>query len=160
MTEKIPGWLERVLLPRLSEMAGEIKAVNVRIEALDEKPSTKIDEVDKRLAVKIGPLDRLNLVRICSQFSGQTSELERPASAISALRLVMSRRNPMWRIFTTSSCNSYGCFSKPQKEIGLSSARGSKPYLDPAKFFICTETLPYLLSSSGVSLRLRFRGFS
>ena len=44
MTEKIPGWLERVLLPRLSEMAGEIKAVNVRIEALDEKLSTKIDE--------------------------------------------------------------------------------------------------------------------
>ncbi len=37
MTEKVPGWLERVLLPRLSEMTGEIKAVHARIDGLDRK---------------------------------------------------------------------------------------------------------------------------
>ena len=46
MTEKIPGWLERVLLPRLSEMAGDIKAINARIDGLDNK----IGEMDKRLS--------------------------------------------------------------------------------------------------------------
>ena len=71
MTEKIPGWLERVLLPRLSEMAGEIKAVNVRIEALDEKLSTKIDGVDKRLAAKIDEVDN----RLAAKIDGVDKRL-------------------------------------------------------------------------------------
>ena len=76
MTEKIPGWLERVLLPRLSEMAGEIKAVNVRIEALDEKLSTKIDGVDKRLAAKIDDLDkRLDMAQRLDVLEAKMSEL-------------------------------------------------------------------------------------
>jgi len=76
MTEKIPGWLERVLLPRLSEMAGEIKAVNVRIEALDEKLSTKIDGVDKRLAAKIDDLDkRLDMAQRLAVLEAKMSEL-------------------------------------------------------------------------------------
>ena len=76
MTEKIPGWLERVLLPRLSEMAGEIKAVNGRIEALDEKLSTKIDEVDKRLAAKIDDLDkRLDMAQRLAVLEAKMSEL-------------------------------------------------------------------------------------
>jgi len=65
MTERVPGWFERALLPRLSEMTGEMKAINARIESLDrkidavdEKLSTKIDEGDKRLATKIDELDK------------------------------------------------------------------------------------------------------
>jgi len=58
MTERVPGWFERALLPRLSEIVGEIKAINTRIDALDEKLSTKIDEGDKRLATKIDELDK------------------------------------------------------------------------------------------------------
>ncbi len=76
MTEKITGWLGRVLLPRLSEMAGEIKAVNVRIEALDEKLSTKIDGVDKRLAAKIDDLDkRLDMAQRLAVLEAKMSEL-------------------------------------------------------------------------------------
>ena len=76
MTEKIPGWLERVLLPRLSEMAGEIKVVNVRIDALDEKLSTKIDEGDKRLAAKIDDLDkRLDMAQRLAVLEAKMSEL-------------------------------------------------------------------------------------
>ena len=44
MTERIPGWLARVLFPRLSEMAGDIKAIDARIEGLD----SKVGEMDKR----------------------------------------------------------------------------------------------------------------
>ncbi len=58
MAEKVPGWLERVLLPQISEVKGELKAMNARmggefkavhseIRRLDQK----IDSVDKRLDV-------------------------------------------------------------------------------------------------------------
>ena len=69
MAEKVPGWLERVLLPQISEVKGELKAMNTRIVGLEgkmegefkavhseitrveEKLGTKIDELDKRLEV-------------------------------------------------------------------------------------------------------------
>ena len=37
--EKIPGWIERLLLPKLSELDGdgEIKAVNTRIYSVNER---------------------------------------------------------------------------------------------------------------------------
>ena len=58
MAEKVPGWLERILLPQLSELKGEIvglegrmqgefKALHAEIKRLDEK----IDALDKRTDV-------------------------------------------------------------------------------------------------------------
>ncbi|HIH44119.1 MAG TPA: hypothetical protein HA257_03275 [Candidatus Methanoperedenaceae archaeon] len=35
--EKIPGWFERLLMPKLSEISGDIKATNTRIASLDAK---------------------------------------------------------------------------------------------------------------------------
>ena len=79
MTEKIPGWLERVLLPRLSEIAGDIKAIYARIEGLDNK----IDELDRRLssndvhlAEKIDDLDRrLDMAQRFAVLETKMSEL-------------------------------------------------------------------------------------
>lgn len=58
MAEKVPGWLERILLPQISEVKGEIKAihseirrVDEKIEAVDEKLSMKIDDLNTRLDV-------------------------------------------------------------------------------------------------------------
>lgn len=62
MAEKIPGWLERVLLPQISEVKGELKAIDVRLDGefkvlhseikrVEETLGTKIDEVDKRMDV-------------------------------------------------------------------------------------------------------------
>ncbi|MEM2208972.1 MAG: hypothetical protein QXF09_03225 [Nitrososphaerota archaeon] len=36
MAEKIPSWIERILLPKLSEITGEIKAINARIDSLEK----------------------------------------------------------------------------------------------------------------------------
>ena len=67
MAEKVPGWMERLLLPRLSsiegelkgfrgETGGEFKAVHSEGTRLDEKVDslrrellTKVDSIDKRL---------------------------------------------------------------------------------------------------------------
>lgn len=83
MTEKIPGWLERVLLPRLSEIAGEIKAINTKIEEMDKRLSQnerhladKIDEVDKRLGLKIDDLDkRLDIAQRLSVLEARMGDL-------------------------------------------------------------------------------------
>ncbi len=59
MVEKIPGWLERLLLPRLSslegelrafrgEAAGEFKALHIEVKALDERMRTEIGRLDER----------------------------------------------------------------------------------------------------------------
>ncbi len=84
MTERVPGWLERVLLPRLSEIAGEIKAINARIEGLDKTLTTKIDELDRRLsendrhlAEKIDDLDkRLNMAQRLAIVETKLGELQ------------------------------------------------------------------------------------
>ncbi len=47
--EKAPSWIERVLLPSLNEIKGEIKAVNTRIDALDDKIDTKINALDDKI---------------------------------------------------------------------------------------------------------------
>jgi tetrahydromethanopterin S-methyltransferase subunit G len=67
MTEKVPGWLERVLLPRLSEMAGDIKAINARIDGLDNK----IDAVDAKLSAKIDAVD----ARLAARIDGAEEKL-------------------------------------------------------------------------------------
>ena len=58
MAERVPGWLERILLPQVSELKGELKAVNAELRAVnseirrvEEKLGTKIDELDKRMDV-------------------------------------------------------------------------------------------------------------
>lgn len=60
MVEKVPGWLERLLLPKLSEIMGEVKAANSRIDALEKmlneritslrnEMNTRFDSIEKRM---------------------------------------------------------------------------------------------------------------
>jgi len=55
--EKIPGWVERLLLPAVNEIKGDIKAINTRIDSLDEKINARIDSLD-------GKMDSLRLEKI------------------------------------------------------------------------------------------------
>ncbi len=49
--EKIPSWLERLLLPKLIEISGDIKAFNARIDALDDKIDSLRNEEEIQLAI-------------------------------------------------------------------------------------------------------------
>ena len=62
--EKIPSWIERLLLPKLNTIEGELKAINTRIDSLDERMNTKmtsldekIDSLDERINIKMTSLD-------------------------------------------------------------------------------------------------------
>ncbi len=50
--EKIPGWIERLLLPKLSEISGDIKSLDVKIESLRNEAKTEIESL--RNETKIG----------------------------------------------------------------------------------------------------------
>ncbi len=41
--EKIPFWVECLLMPKLNEISGEIKAINTRIDAFESKMNSRID---------------------------------------------------------------------------------------------------------------------
>lgn len=58
MAGKVPGWLERVLLPQISELKGELKAMNARIEGEFKVVHSEIKRVEETLGTKIDELDR------------------------------------------------------------------------------------------------------
>ncbi len=69
MAEKIPGWLERILLPQISELKGDIKALDAKMDAefrvvhseltsLDQKLSQKIENLDQKLSQRIDGTNR------------------------------------------------------------------------------------------------------
>ncbi len=37
MAQKVPSWLERVLIPQTNEVKGELKAIGARIEGVEGK---------------------------------------------------------------------------------------------------------------------------
>jgi hypothetical protein len=47
------GSVERVLLPRLNSIDGDLKVVNTRIDALDAKMDTKIDSLKVELRAEM-----------------------------------------------------------------------------------------------------------
>ena len=69
MAEKVPGWLERVLLPQISDLKGELKAMDAKMDAefrvvhselgsLDQKLSQRIESLDQKLSQRIDGTNR------------------------------------------------------------------------------------------------------
>ncbi len=61
MASKVPGWLERVLLPQLNELKGEIKALDARVGGFESKVKGEFKAVHsevRRLDEKIDGLDK------------------------------------------------------------------------------------------------------
>jgi len=49
MVEKVPSWLERLLLPKLSSLEGELRAVHAQIGSLEKETSSLRSEMNARL---------------------------------------------------------------------------------------------------------------
>jgi hypothetical protein len=49
MAEKIPGWLERILLPQISELNGEVKATNGRMDGEFKAVHSEFKRLDQRI---------------------------------------------------------------------------------------------------------------
>ena len=62
--EKIPAWIERLLLPKLNEITGEIKATHTRIDSVEKEivdlrneMLTKFDALDAKVAAVDAKVD-------------------------------------------------------------------------------------------------------
>ncbi len=92
VVEKVPGWIEKVLLPKLSEikvelkslrgeMQGELKSINTRIDSVETKlgeMDRRLTENDRRLSEKIDDLDkRLDIVQRLSVLEAKIRDQER-----------------------------------------------------------------------------------
>jgi hypothetical protein len=51
--KKAVGTVERLLLPRLNSIDGELKSINTRMDSVN----TRIDELDRRLTTKVEEMD-------------------------------------------------------------------------------------------------------
>jgi uncharacterized protein YicC (UPF0701 family) len=78
------GAVERILLPRLNSIDGELKSINTRIDSvhkgvdeMDKRLTTKIDEMDKRLTTKIDEMDKRNVIQFESIRNGVRSLSEK-----------------------------------------------------------------------------------
>ena len=91
MAEKVPGWLQRILLPQISEIKGEIKALDAKFGGLEAKVEgefravhseiarldQKIGAVDDKLTTRIGDLDkRWDVAQRLAVMEGKVHELE------------------------------------------------------------------------------------
>ncbi len=79
------GTVERILLPRLNSIDGELKSINTRIDEMDKRMSirfdganTKIDEMDKRMTAEIrGLSEKIDLIKDVEKLKVEVAELKR-----------------------------------------------------------------------------------
>jgi uncharacterized protein YqgV (UPF0045/DUF77 family) len=91
MAEKVPSWLERILLPQISEVKGELKAMNARMDGefravhseigrVEDKLSSEIARVEETLGTKIDELDkRMDMTERLVKVEEQLKELRAKA---------------------------------------------------------------------------------
>jgi predicted nucleic acid-binding Zn-ribbon protein len=85
LAEKIPGWIERLLLPRLSQIEGELKAfrgeANGEFKAIHseiKRLETKIDGLDERLNTRINSLsEKVDVIRDIEKLKVEVAELKK-----------------------------------------------------------------------------------
>jgi len=84
LAARVPGWLERVLMPQMNELKGEIKALDAKIEGEFKaihseirRVDEKIDLSNKRLEGKIDALDkRMDVTQRVAVIEEKMRELE------------------------------------------------------------------------------------
>jgi len=90
MAEKVPGWLERILLPQISEVKGELRAVSGRLDGLEGKMDGEFKAVHsefravrseiERVEEKVGDLDkRMDVTQRLAVVEEQLRELRAKA---------------------------------------------------------------------------------
>lgn len=108
MAEKIPGWIERLLLPRLSslegdikefrgEARGELKSIHTRLDSVEKEVRAELKAINARLdAVEKGLNARLDLVekgltaRLSSVENGLNARLDAVEKGLEDLKSRMT----------------------------------------------------------------------
>jgi hypothetical protein len=77
LVEKIPSWIERLLLPKLSEIFGEIKALSARIDSLERTTNERITSLRNEMIVKFDSIEkRMPLIEKIMELEARLARLE------------------------------------------------------------------------------------
>lgn len=76
----VVGSVERVLLPRLNSIDGELKSINTRIDSVN----TRIDEMDKRIGIQFEGIR--NDIRALSEKVDLVKDVERLKIEVAELK--------------------------------------------------------------------------
>jgi len=66
--EKIPSWIERLLMPKLSEIGGDIKVLDAKIESFRNETKTEIEGLRKEMLSRFESVD--------SKFAGMDIKID------------------------------------------------------------------------------------
>ena len=76
MAERVPRWLGRILIPQISEMKGELKAMNAKMDGEFRVVHSEIKRVEETMSTKINELDRgMDVTRRLAAVEEQLKEL-------------------------------------------------------------------------------------
>jgi archaellum component FlaC len=67
--EKIPSWIEHLLLPKLSTIEGELKAINTRIDSVEDRVGSLRNEMLSKFEATDNKIDSLRN-EMLSKFEG------------------------------------------------------------------------------------------
>jgi len=119
MAEKVPGWLVRVLLPQISEVKEELKAMNARIDGefkvvhseikrVEETLGTKIDELDKLMGRGRRTCPSIHLGRVCTSQDIKKHERRTDLPLESDREILEAHRLLGWRDVVSEACRALG----------------------------------------------------
>ena len=94
MAEKIPSWLERVLLPQVNQLKGEIAAANARIDGQMGEVKGELKAMNARMGSLEGKLEgefmavRSDIERVEEKLGTKIDELEKRMDVTQRLAVV------------------------------------------------------------------------
>ena len=80
MAERVPRWLGKILIPQISKMKGELKAMNAKMDGEFRVVHSEIKRVEETMSTKISELDRrMDVTRRLAAVEEQLKELRAKA---------------------------------------------------------------------------------
>ncbi len=83
--EKIPSWIERLLLPKLSTIEGELKAINIRIDSVEDQVGSLRHAMLSKFEATDNKMDSLRN-EMLSKFEGVDIKITSLDERITSLR--------------------------------------------------------------------------
>ncbi len=83
--EKIPSWIEHLLLPKLSTIEGELKAINIRIDSVEDQVGSLRNEMLSKFEATDNKIDSLRN-EMLSKFEGVDIKITSLDERITSLR--------------------------------------------------------------------------
>ena len=77
--EKIPGWVEEIFTPKINELIGEVKALDMKVDSLRNEMLARFEAVDAKFEAVDSGFDSLEAK---VEFEARLAELDRKLAKV------------------------------------------------------------------------------